>query len=150
MLKKIPLSLSIAVVSATTVVSCSSDKEPEKNEAALYSSDHTAHLQGTSKNVYGGLFTFNTRDTQTTDNALSSWKFSQTTYKQAINGKKSKVYDREKSATYFETNYIFYDGILESDIESDITDDNTNKVKYTYPNDDSDLDLDNYSLAKSN
>lgn len=149
MLKKIPLTLLIVVAAAATVVSCSSNTDIKKNQTASYSSSQSVGLYGTSKNADEGAFAFSADDNQARYNGLELAKFLHISWSQVLNDSKSIVYDKEKSATYFETDYISYKGVLKSNTNEDQTYENTSNTKNLY-HDDSVLDIDNYSLAKSN
>lgn len=152
MIKKITL-LALVVLSTTPIfVACSSsDDSTEQNQNSQYKIAPPNWLHGTWKNSNGDLFTFTVDDIQFSDMNGGSWKFLYNSWKQTINNNKSKFYDKSKSENYYEAEYFYYEGFLDSNIEVNKTGTNTITIKYTYYEDDgSVMNVENYLLTKSN
>jgi len=152
MFKKIILVLFIAISSTTTFVSCSSsDDNTEQNQNSQYNINPPNWLYGNWKNSDGNQFTFTPDDIQFSDMDGGSWKFLYNSWKQSINNNKSKFYDKSKTEDYYEAEYFYYEGFLDSNIKVSKTGSNTITIIYTFYEDDGTIiNLENYSLTKSN
>src|SRR5690606_23790397 len=118
--------LFIAISSTTTFVSCSSsDDNTEQNQNSQYNINPPNWLYGNWKNSDGNQFTFTPDDIQFSDMDGGSWKFLYNSWKQSINNNKSKFYDKSKTEDYYEAEYFYYEGFLDSNIKVSKTGYNT-------------------------
>lgn len=152
MFKKVTLISLIAFSTATTSVSCSSsDDSTEQNQNSQYNINPPNWLQGKWKDSNDNQFTFTTDDIQFSDIDGGSWKFLYNVWKQTINNNKARFYDKTKTESYYEAEYHYYEGFLDTNIKVNKTGTNTITVKYTYFEDDgSIINVETYSLTKSN
>lgn len=151
MFKKITIVL-VVLSTSTTFVSCSSsDDLTEQNQNSQYDINPPTWLQGNWKNSDGDQFTFTSDDIRFSNMDLGSWKFLSNSWKQTINNNKSKFYDKSKTETYYEAEYLYYEGFLDSNIKVNKTGNNSIAIKYTYFEDDgSIINIENYTLTKAN
>lgn len=135
-----------------TFVACSSnDDANEQNQNSSYNINPPTWLQGSWKNSNGDQFTFSADDIQFLDMDGGSWKFLYNNWKQSINNNKSKFYDKLRTESYYEAEYLYYEGFLDSNIKVNKVGSNSITIKYTFFEDDgSILNVENYSLTKSN
>ncbi|MEG1388635.1 MAG: hypothetical protein RSC72_15405 [Algoriella sp.] len=151
MFKKITLISLVVFSTSTTFVSCSSDDESQQNQNSSYNVNPPDWVQGTWKNSNNDQFTFTSDDIQYSDADGGSWKFLHNSWQQTINNNKSKFYDKTKTDNYYEAEYHYYEGFLDTNIKVNKTGTNAITVKYTYFGDDgSVINVENYSLTKSN
>lgn len=152
MIKKITLYALVLLSTTTTFVACSSsDDATEQTKNSSYNINPPTWLHGTWKNANGDQFAFNVDDIQFSDMDGGSWKFLYNSWNQSINNNKSKFYDKSKTETYYEAEYFYYEGFLDSNIKVNKTGTNSITVKYTYyENDGSVINVENYSLIKAN
>lgn len=151
MIKKITFVMLVVLSTSTPFVSCSSDDVPEQNQTSSYSINPPTWLHGNWKNSDGYQFTFTSDDIRFSDMDLGSWKFLSNSWKQTINNNKSKFYDKSKTETYYEAEYLYYEGFLDSNIKVNKTGNNSIAIEYTYFEDDgSIINIENYTLTKAN
>lgn len=151
MLKKTTLISLVVFSTLTTFVSCSSDEESEQNQTSSYNINPPNWLQGKWKDSNDNQFSFTADDIQFSDIDGGSWKFLYNGWKQTINNNKARFYDKTKTESYYEAEYHYYEGFLDTNIKVNKTGTNTITVKYTYFEDDgSIINVENYSLTKSN
>lgn len=151
MLKKITLIALVVLSTTPTFISCSSDDKTEQPQNSQYNVNPPDWLQGSWKNSNHDQFTFTADDIQFSDMDLGSWKFLYNSWKQTINNNASKFYDKSKTENYYEAEYVYYEGFLDTNIKVNKTGTNTITIKYTYFEDDGNIiNVENYSLTKSN
>ena len=152
MFRKITLLLMVVLSTSTTFVACSSsDDATEQSQNSSYNINPPNWLYGTWRNSNGDQFTFSVDDIQYSDMDGGSWKFLYNAWKQTIDNNKSKFYDKSKTDNYYEAEYLYYGGFLDSNIKVNNTGNNTITIKYTFFEDDgSIINVENYSLTKSN
>lgn len=152
MLKKITLLALVVLSTTSTFVACSSsDDATEQTQNSLYKINPPNWLYGTWKNSNGDQFTFTADDIQFSDMDGGSWKFLYNSWEQTINNNKSRFYDKTKNESFYEAEYLYYEGLLDSNIKVNKTGTNSITVKYTYYEDDgSIINTENYSLTKAN
>lgn len=152
MIKKVTLLVLVVFSTSVTFLSCSTDDDSsEQSKQTSYAISPPTWLQGTWKNSNDDQFTFTTDDIQFSDIEGGSWKFLHNTWKQTINNNKSKFYDKSKTDNYYEAEFLYYEGFLDTNIKVNKTATNTIAVTYTFFEDDgSIINVENYSLTKSN
>jgi len=152
MIKKITILALVVLSTTSTFVACSSsDDATEQTQNSHYNINPPNWLYGTWKNSNGNQFTFSADDIQFSDMEGGSWKFLYNSWKQTINDNKSKFYEKSKTESFYEAEYLYYEGFLDSNIKVNKTGTNSITVKYTYYEDDgSIINTENYSLTKAN
>lgn len=152
MIKKTTRLLLIILTITTTFIACSSsDDATEQAQNSSYNINPPDWLQGNWTNANDDQFTFTVNDIKFSEMDGGSWKFLYNSWNQTVNYNKSKFYDKSKTETYYEAEYLYYEGFLDSNIKVNKTGTNSITVKYTYYEDDgSIINVENYSLTKSN
>lgn len=151
MLKKITLLALVVLSNTTTFVACSSsDDATEQIQNSHYNINPPNWLYGTWKNSNGDQFTFTNDDIQFSDMDGGSWKFLYNSWKQTIKNNKSRFYDKTKSEGFYEAEYLYYEGVLDSNIKVNKSGANTITIKYTFFEDDgSIINVEDYSLTQT-
>lgn len=151
MSKKIALISLVVLSTSTTFIGCSSDDGSQQNQIISYNINPPNWLQGNWNNPDGDQFTFTTDDIKFSEMDGGSWKFLYKSWEQTINDNKSKFYEKSKTESFYEAEYHYYEGFLDSNIKVNKTGTNSITVKYTYYEDDgSIINTENYSLTKAN
>lgn len=149
MIKKVTLLVLVVYSTSTTFISCSSDDESEQSQTS-YTISPPTWLQGTWKSSNNDQFTFTSDDIQFSDMDGGSWKFLYNSWKQTINNNKSRFYDKTKNEGFYEAEYLYYEGSLDSNIKVNKSGTNTITIKYTFFEDDgSIINVEDYSLTKT-
>lgn len=152
MFRKITLLALVVLSTTSTFIACSSnDDTTEQTQNSQYNINPPNWLHGNWENAESDQFTFTADDIQFSDMDGGSWKFLYNSWKQSINNNKSKFYDKSKTEYYYEAEYFYYEGLLDSNIKVNKTGSNTISIKYTFFDDDgSVINTENYTLTKSN